>query len=200
MESTVASFWQSFNWVDVGLGIGLLTTLVIGLGLGLYRQLAIVCSLILGLVVASQATAPLASSSIFGPMQSHLGNSGAEALAFTGVLLLTLLLGLGTLLIFRKTFGKTLSLVDAVLGGVLGLVVACMLFGLFAMGVFHWEETALHEPINSSYLGSRLAKGTRLASFMFPKDYRLRVENSLRELPALVESRLKSVEEPDPNK
>ncbi len=179
MDSSSESLWQLLNWVDVGLLLALLATFFIGLSLGLYRQVAILGSLVLGIVVASQVTAPLAASGFFQPVATRLGPEGSQALAYSGLLLGTLLLGVGTLFIFRRFFGKTLRFVDNALGGVVGLLVGALAFGLFALGVFHWEETRLHAPLKNSYIGRPVIDGTRVVVFLFPEDFRKRVEVSL---------------------
>jgi hypothetical protein len=170
---------QLFNWVDVVIALGLIGGLLVGFGLGFYRQVAISVSLVLGLIVASQATAPLAATELFEGLHARVGKSGAEAMAYTLILLMTLLAGLSSLLLFRRFFGKTLQMFDALLGGAVGLSAGAFLFGLVALGVFHWSDTPLHKPIRGSFLGAKLAEGARVASRIFPEDYRARVEASL---------------------
>ncbi len=173
------SFWQVFNWLDAVLAVGLLAAFLVGLGAGFYRQVAITVSLIDGLLVASQFTQPLAATELWTPVHAKLGTSGAEATAYAAIILVSLLAGLLSILVFRSYFGRTLRFLDSVLGGGTGICIGGLVFGLIILGVFHWPETALHSPIRESYLGSRLAEGAKAVSKVFPEDFRQRVEASL---------------------
>ena len=72
------SFWQLFNWLDLVLAIGIVAAFLIGLGAGFYRQLAITSSLVLGLILASQLTNPLAAASFWEPIHARLGQNGRQ--------------------------------------------------------------------------------------------------------------------------
>ena len=174
------SFWQLFNWLDLVLAIGIVAAFLIGLGAGFYRQLAITSSLVLGLILASQLTNPLAAASFWEPIHARLGENGAQATAFGAIVCAALMVGSLTVLCFRGFFNKTVRFVDSILGGFTGAAIGALLFGLIFLGIFHWEETRFHEPIRESYLGSRLAVGAQVASKVFPEDFRQRVEASLK--------------------
>ncbi|MEM7168428.1 MAG: CvpA family protein [Planctomycetota bacterium] len=173
--------WASLNWVDLVLGLGLLAALLVGVGMGFYRQLAIIASLVVAWVLASQFTTPLAQSELFASVQERYGASGAEFAAYGTIILSTVCFGLLSILIFRRYFGKTLKMFDSALGGATGVGIAGLAAGLLVLGIFHWEETWLHGPLRESVLGSRLAEGARYASTIFPDEYRDRVEASLEQ-------------------
>ncbi|MEM7263501.1 MAG: CvpA family protein [Planctomycetota bacterium] len=167
---------EQLNWIDLCLILALLGCLLVGFGMGFYRQLAIAASLIVGFVAASQLAQPLARSEWFERVHAEIGQSGAEGVAYATVLLGSLLVGLACLLIFRSFFGSTLKFIDSLLGAVLGTAVGCLVFGLFAMGVYHFEDSQFHRPIQQSLLGSRIAEGVRVGSRLMPEELRTRIE------------------------
>lgn len=173
--------WQAVNWIDLILGLGLIAALLVGFAMGFYRQLAIIGSLLVGLVLASQFTERLAASGTFETMHARFGTTGAQCAAYCTLILVPLLIGLLSVLIFRSFFNRTLKALDSLLGGVLGLSVGGLFCGIVLLGVFHWEENWLQAPIRSSFLGSRLAEGARSVSRIFPEDYRRRVETNLQD-------------------
>lgn len=175
------SFWQLFNWLDIVLAIGIVAAFLIGLGAGFYRQLAITCSLMLGFVLASQLTTPLAAADFWDPLHARLGQNGAEACAFGAIVFACLFVGGIAVLCFRGFFNKTVRFVDSILGGFTGATIGALLFGIIFLAIFHWEDTRFHEPIRKSYLGSHLAEGARVASRVFPEDFRKRVDASLNQ-------------------
>lgn len=179
MRPPLEEIWASLNWVDLVLGLALLAALLIGVGMGFYRQLAIVASLVLGWVLASQFTAPLAGAEWFAPVHTHCGSDGAEFIAYAAVILATVGVGVACILIFRRHFGKPMRVFDSAVGGATGAGIAALAAGLLVLGIFRWEETWLHQPLRDSYLGSHLAEGARAAAKIFPDEYRERVEASI---------------------
>ncbi|MGE3163554.1 MAG: CvpA family protein [Planctomycetota bacterium] len=175
------SLWQSANWVDLVLALALAAAFLVGLGMGFYRQLAIVIALGLGIVLAGQFSTRLATSGTFEAVHARFGATGAECAAFCTIVLAPLLLALLSILVFRSFFGRTLKVLDSLLGGLLGLAIGVLAFGLVLLATFHWEDTWLHEPVRASVLGSRLAEVARASSQVFPEEYRRRVEASLQE-------------------
>ncbi|MCA8961324.1 MAG: CvpA family protein, partial [Planctomycetes bacterium] len=137
--------------------------------------------LVFGFVVASRASTSLAQSDAFERVRAQLGQSGAEGVAYASIVGASLVVGLGVLLIFRRFFGSTLRLVDSLLGGVLGLAVGCLLFGLFALGVYHFEDSQLHRPIRESVIGSKIVDGVVVAARIFPQELRARIEAGIDE-------------------
>ncbi len=187
-----ATLLEQLNWIDFCLLLALLGCLLVGFGMGFYRQLAVAGSLVVGFLLASRLSQSLAASDMFETVRAELGQSGAEGVAYGAIVLSSLLVGLASLLIFRNFFGATLKFVDSILGGALGLAVGCLLFGCFALGVYHFEESQFHAPIRQSAIGSQIADSVRVATRLFPDELRARIESGFMD-PATVSS----TDEPD---
>lgn len=184
--SALESFWQALNWVDFVLILGLIAALLVGLAMGFYRQLVLLASVVVGFLVASQFTQPLAASEAFDAVRARYGLAGAEVASYASLVLGCTAVGLLVVLIFRSFFHRTVRFLDSVLGGGLGTLVGGLACGLVILGLFSWHETWLHQPVRTSYVGSRLAEGARLASAIFPEEFRQRVESGLAERIAIV--------------
>lgn len=180
------SLWQAFNWLDLVLILALLAALLVGIEMGFYRQLIVLCSLIVGIVFAGQLSQRLATNDAFDAIHAEFGSAGAECAAFVLIVLTPLLLALLSLLLFRKRLDKASQTLDSLLGGVVGVGVGVLGFVLVVLATFHWEDTWLHRPLRSSALASRLAEGSRVASLVFPAEQRRRVESCLQERSSIV--------------
>ena len=174
------SLGESFNWVDLLIGVALTATLLVGLGLGFYRQVAVAGSLVAGLFLAGQFTNGFASSDLMAPLAQHTSGGTTRMTAYLLLFLLPLLLAIGSFFIFPRVFGSVLRSFDTVLGGVVGLVSAVLLLWLVLLGSSQLDDNWLEEPVQESYLGSRLARGAVVVAKIFPDDFRERVEQSFR--------------------
>ena len=179
MEPQAESFWALFNWLDIVLSVGLVAALLVGVGAGFYRQVAITVSLVGGLLLASQLTTPIAHADFWQPVHARFGTAGAESIAYGGIVLVCLLLGLLSILLFRSYFGKKLRILDSVLGGFSGVAIGALLAGMVILGICRLEDHELQQPIRDSYIGSHLAEGAKVASRAFPEEFRTSVERSL---------------------
>jgi len=179
LDLSGGTFLDTFNWIDLVLILGLLAGLFTGLGLGFYRQAAMLLALAGGLVLASRFTVDLSRSALFQPVGEQFGIIGSEMVAFGTILLSCIGLALLGMLIFRSFFDRTLKLVDALIGGAMGVALSAFLFGILILAVFQWTDTRLHRPIRESVLGSRIAEGTRVLVKIFPEEFQYRVDASL---------------------
>ena len=173
------NFWATFNWLDIVLGLGLVASLFVGLGAGFYRQVAMIFSICVGVLVASQLTGPLSGAEFWQPVSEQLGERGGRAAAYGSIVLASVVVGLVLVFTFRSFFSRTLRFFDSLLGGVTGVTIGGLLFGATILGLCQWEDAPIHKTIRESFLGGYLSEGARYASQVFPPEFRHRVEASL---------------------
>ncbi len=176
---SLADFWKLLNWVDVGLLAVLIGAAFIGMSLGFYRQIALFASVSIGFIAATQFSSMLARADWFDGVRVDYGQDGAELAAYSSIILVCILLGLLSMLIFRSFFTRSLKILDSLAGAGMGIVLCSILLGVLMLGLFHFDSGFMHDPIRKSYLGAKFASGARVTASLFPREYRDRLVNNL---------------------
>ncbi|NRA75427.1 MAG: hypothetical protein HRU16_05745, partial [Planctomycetes bacterium] len=70
---TIQEFWAGCNWIDVVVGLGLLSGIFTGAGVGFYRTTAILLGSTIGVILAGQFSIPLATTDLFSPIRQQMG-------------------------------------------------------------------------------------------------------------------------------
>jgi len=185
MLLTIREVWDGCNWIDVVVGLGLLSGIFTGAGVGFYRSTAILLGSTIGVILAGQFSIPLATTDLFSPIRQQMGPLFSQIISGFAIFCSCAALAVLSTMILRSFFDRTLRICDNLLGAAMGFSLAGILMGVLILGVFQWPDSRIHRPILDSVTGPILADGTRQLSRFFPQEFRDRIELSLGELPHL---------------
>jgi uncharacterized membrane protein required for colicin V production len=177
----IGEMWQSCNWIDIVVLLGLLSGLFTGYGVGFYRSTAILLGSTAGVLLAGQFAVPLAATDLFSSIHAEMGPLLTQIIS--GVTIFCSCAGIALLstMFLRSFFDRTLRICDNILGAAMGVSLAAILMGMLILGVFQWPDSRIHTPVIESISGPRLADGTRQLSHFFPQEFSDRIDLSLRE-------------------
>ncbi len=180
--STFQNAWMQSNWIDLVVILALLSGIFTGVGVGFYRSTAILLGSAAGVLLAGQFAVPLSLNSIFDSVRVDVGPLPTQILA--GALIFGTCTGVAflTTVILRSFFDRTLRFCDNVLGGLMGTSIAILLMGIIFLGVFQWQDSRLHRPIQESLSGPSITSCTQQLGRFFPQEFRERFDLSSRRI------------------
>jgi uncharacterized membrane protein required for colicin V production len=182
---TIQEFWAGCNWIDVVVGLGLLSGIFTGAGVGFYRTTAILLGSTIGVILAGQFSIPLATTDLFSPIRQQMGPLFTQIISAFAIFCSCAALAVLSTMILRSFFDRTLRICDNLVGAAMGFSLAGILMGVLILGVFQWPDSRIHAPIRDSVTGPLLADGTRQLSRFFPQEFRDRFDLSLGKSPDL---------------
>ena len=182
---TIQEFWAGCNWIDVVVGLGLLSGIFTGAGVGFYRTTAILLGSTIGVILAGQFSIPLATTDLFSPIRQQMGPLFTQIISAFAIFCSCAALAVLSTMILRSFFDRTLRICDNLVGAAMGFSLAGILMGVLILGVFQWPDSRIHSPIRDSVTGPLLADGTRQLSHFFPQEFRDRFDLSLGNRPDL---------------